>query len=185
MQPSRLLVVAATRVEARHVPTGVRVLLTGVGKTAAAAATAAALAREPDPASLLVVNLGTAGALHPGRSGLHLPSTVLNHDISARQLAAIGLPVVDALEVPDGDGSRLATGDLFVTDPVARDALAARADLVDMEGFAVAWACREAGVAVRLVKHVSDEADASALDWASVVDRSARALGAWVAALAG
>ena len=65
--------------EAAHVPQGLPLLVTGVGKTAAAAATAAALAEQPVD---LVVNIGTAGALRPGHAGLHLPSTVLNHDIS-------------------------------------------------------------------------------------------------------
>ncbi len=60
-------------------------------------------------------------------------------------------------------------------------ASAERADLVDMEGYAVAYACRRLGVPVRLVKHVSDSADESALDWPSLVDASARALGAWLA----
>jgi hypothetical protein len=36
------------------------------------------------------------------------------------------------------------------------------------------------GVAVRLVKHVSDNADASALDWPRLVDHSARVLGGWL-----
>ena len=49
--------------------------------------------------------------------------------------------------------------------PLVRDRLAERADLVDMEGYAVAFACRRLGVPVRLVKHVSDRADDSALDW--------------------
>ena len=173
----RYLVVAATRVEAAYVPDGLPLLVTGVGKTAAAAATAAALA---DDRPELVVNIGTAGALRPGHAGLHLPSTALNHDISAELLASLGIPTDDAIEIPDGDGTVLATGDTFVTDPVARDELARRAHLVDMEGFAVAYACRRAGVGVRLVKSVSDEADASALDWATAVDASARELGRWL-----
>jgi nucleoside phosphorylase len=52
-----------------------------------------------------------------------------------------------------------------------------------MEGYAVAYACRRFGVPVRLVKHVSDNADSSALDWPALVDRSAAALGEWLAAL--
>ena len=59
----------------------------------------------------------------------------------------------------------LASGDVFVADPAVRDPLARRADLVDMEGYAVAYACRRFGVPVRLVKHVSDNADEVALDW--------------------
>lgn len=70
---------------------------------------------------------------------------------------------------------------MFVTDPAVRADLALKADLVDMEGFAVAWACVHAGVDVRVVKHVSDKADETTLDWAHVVDRSARDLGDWLA----
>ena len=51
-----------------------------------------------------------------------------------------------------------------------------------MEGYAVAWAAHEAGVPVRVVKHVSDTADESALDWASMVEVSALALGEWLRA---
>jgi len=54
-----------------------------------------------------------------------------------------------------------------------------------MEGYAVAYACAELGVPVRLVKHVSDHADAAAMDWPELVDASARVLGAWVEELLG
>lgn len=176
--PAKLLVVSATHEEAAHVPAGVEVVVTGLGKVAAASATAAALAGR-DTTGLEVVNLGTAGALRDGLGGLFQPSTVLNHDLSADAIRALGVPVTDVLDLP-GDGTVLATGDLFVTDPVVRDALAARAHLVDMEGFAVAWAARSAGVPCRMVKHVSDNADDSALEWVEAVDASARVLGEWV-----
>ena len=185
-EPSPLpsLVVVATPEEAAHVPPGLPLLVTGVGKVAAAAAVAAQLARHPG-AYREVLNVGTAGALRNGVNGLHVPSVVLNHDISAQALAAIGYQVPDRLEVEGGDGSVLATGDTFVTTPEARAALARRAHLVDMEGFAVAWACRQAGVACRLVKHVSDNADASALSWPEVVEASALVLGRWLSARTG
>ncbi|NLE97265.1 MAG: nucleosidase, partial [Propionibacterium sp.] len=48
--------------------------------------------------------------------------------------------------------------------------------LVDMEGFAIAHACRELGVELVMIKHVSDPADESSLAWKDVVDLSARAL---------
>lgn len=174
-----VLVVAATRVEARYVPPRFRLLVTGIGKVAAAAAVAAHLAAERPR---LVLNLGTAGALRAGVEGLLLPSAVLNSDISHEVLAAMGFPVCTRLELDAGDGTVLASGDTFVTDPVARDVLAARADAVDMEGFAVAWACARAGVPCRLVKHVSDAADEGSLDWPSLVDVSARVLGDWLEA---
>lgn len=175
--PSRVLVVAATKAEAAYVPDGVPLVLTGIGKVEAAALTAAAIARSrPD----LVLNIGTAGALRPGLTGVFLPSTVVNHDLSADAIRALGHDAVDEIGLPDGDGTVLATGDLFVTDPAARDRIAERAHLVDMEGFAVARACHLAQVPCRLVKVVSDAADDSALEWPAVVDACARLLGHWL-----
>lgn len=176
----RTLVVAALAAEAAHVPAGLPVLLTGVGKVAAAVAVTARLAVE-DRADLRVVNIGTAGALRPDLEGLFVPSRVVNHDISAAELAALGAPTVDELVLAGGDGTVLATGDTFVADPVLRDELARRAHLVDMEGFAVASACAHFEVPVQLVKHVSDTADDSAMDWPTALDRSSRALGSWLA----
>ena len=173
-----LLVVAATEAEAAHVPDGIDAVVTGLGKTAAAVGTTRALL-ERDRGGLTVVNIGTAGALRPGVEGLHEVGTVLNHDISADAIRALGYDPEDELRVGPS-AVVLASGDVFVTDPAVRDALAQRAHLVDMEGYAVAYACRRLDVPVRLVKHVSDAADESAFDWPAVVERSARALGAWL-----
>lgn len=174
-----VLVVSATLAEAAHVPAGLPLLVTGLGKTAAAAATARTLATL-DLDGLTVVNIGTAGALRDAMAGLHLPGTVLNHDMNADAIRALGYDPQDVLGVEGGDGSVLASGDVFVTDPTVRDALATRAHLVDMEGYAVAYACGQFGVPVRLVKHVSDNADESAHDWPSKVETSAKALGGWL-----
>ena len=174
------LIVAATRAEAACVPPHLPVVVTGLGKTAAAVATTKALAGL-DPQRTVVVNIGTAGALHDGLEGLHVPGTALNHDMNADAIRALGYDPQERLVIEDGDEAVLASGDVFVTDPAVRALLAQRADLVDMEGYAVAYACRQMGVAVRLVKHVSDNADESALDWPEVVAASAEALGEWVA----
>ena len=174
-----VLVVAATEAEAAHVPPGLAVLITGIGKVSASCAVARELARRPSVE--VVVNVGTVGALRPGRSGLLLPSTVVDHELSGEVLAAMGYPVTTEIELAGGDGSALATGDTFVTDAALRERLARRADAVDMEGFAVAWAARQAGVGCRLVKHVSDQADAESLNWPQRVDASARVLGDWLA----
>ena len=179
----RVLVVAATTAEAAYAPPGLPVLITGIGKVAAASAVARALATRPRIG--LVVNIGSCGALRDAMAGVYEVTRVLNHDLSADALRALHYDPQEWLEVGIRDNGpitdvALATGDLFVTDPAVRETLAARADLVDMEGYAVAWACREAGVPVRLVKHVSDNADEGALDWVALVDRSARALGDWL-----
>lgn len=177
----RFLVVAATAAEAAHVPADLPLVITGLGKTAAAVATTRALMSAGDLAGLTVVNIGTAGALHDHLEGLHEPGTVLNHDIDAAVIRSLGYDARERLEVGEGP-LVLATGDVFVADPQVRAGLAARADLVDMEGYAVVWAARELGVPVRLVKHVSDAADESALDWPSLVEASARVLGDWLRA---
>lgn len=176
----RLLVVSATLAEAAYVPADLPLVITGMGKVPAAAATARALAGMGDLRGLTVVNIGTAGALRPGLAGLFEPGVVLNHDLSADLVRALGHDPQERLEVGESEVV-LATGDVFVSDPAVRDALAARAHLVDMEGYAVAWAAAQAGVPVRLVKHVSDAADESALDWPALVDASARVLGDWLA----
>ena len=176
---SSYLVVAATAAEAAHVPAGLQVVVTGMGKTAAAAATTRALCGRDDLDRLTVVNIGTAGALHDGLEGLHTPGVVLNHDLSADIIRALGYDPQERLVLHD-DPTVLATGDVFVTDPVVRARLAERAQLVDMEGYAVAWAARQLGVPVRPVKHVSDNADESALDWPALVEASAKALGGWL-----
>jgi len=176
---TEFVVVSAVAGEARYVPSGLQVVVTGVGKTAAAVATARMLA-ERDTSELVVLNVGTTGALRDGLSGVYLPSTVINHDLNAGAIRAIGLDPQEALHVEGGDGTVLASGDVFVTDPEVRARLAEQAHLVDMEAYGVVYACREYGVPVRVVKHVSDSADEAALDWPALVDASAKVLGEWV-----
>ena len=178
---TRILVVSATAAEAAHVPPGSDVVLTGIGKVAAATATTEALMSRRDGDDMSVINIGTVGALREGLRGLFLPSTVINHDMNGDVIRALGYDPQDSLHLEHGDGTVLASGDAFVSDAVAREQLGERAQLVDMEGYAVAYACQRLGVPVRLVKHVSDAADESALDWPEVVDASARVLGKWVA----
>lgn len=175
----RHLVVAATRAEAADVPRSVPLVITGIGKTPAAALTARALATFGDLSGVTVLNIGTAGALRADVTGLRTPGVVLNHDINADAIRALGHDPEERLEVA-GDETVLATGDVFVTDPVVRDELATLAHLVDMEGYAVAWTARQFGVPVRFAKHVSDNADESALDWPDMVAASAAVLGTWV-----
>lgn len=161
-------------------PSHLPVVVTGLGKTAAAVATTRALAGV-DPARTLVVNIGTAGALRDGLEGIHVPGVALNHDMNADAIRALGYDPQERLTIDDGDGTVLASGDVFVTDPALRAVLAKEAHLVDMEGYAVVYACRQVGVPVRLVKHVSDNADESARDWPDLVAASAAALGEWLA----
>lgn len=182
--------IAAHPAETARLPSGADVVVTGVGMSRAAVATARAiLERAPGPterAGLVVTNLGSCGAVRPGVSGICRPSSVLNRDVDADVMRAMGSVPDDTIDLAslgqEGDGTVLATGDSFVAGGAAREAVARRAHLVDMEAFAVAVACRELGVRLRVVKHVSDAADAGALHWRELVDLSARELARWWAA---
>ncbi|MGN7247687.1 nucleosidase [Janibacter anophelis] len=180
-----LLVVAAIAAEAAHVPDDVEVLITGVGKTLAAVQVTRAICEHPHREDLVVVNIGTAGALRPEVTGLHEIGTVLNHDLSAEPIRRLGIDPRERLTLEGGHGTVLASGDLFVTEPAVRDRLAEEAHLVDMEGYAIALACQELGVPVHLIKIVSDNADETAHDWSAAVDGCARELAGWLADFAG
>lgn len=173
------LVVVAVRQEAVHLER-VDVVLTGIGKVSAAVAvTAAIAARRPS----FVLNVGTAGALRAGMEGAHVIGRVLEHDVDHAFLGSlIGEELTGEVVLDPAEPTTLATGDSFVADPALRLALAARADLVDMEGYAVARACEQAGVPCRMVKVVSDTASTDAArSWKEQVDLTAREIAAIVA----
>ncbi len=166
--------------EAAHLDTTLPILITGVGKVNAALAVTRRLAGASSLPSMLL-NLGTAGALRPGLVGTHEIALVEQHDFDSPSIRALtGREFGPQLRLA-GEGLVLATGDVFVSDPALRDRLALHADLVDMEGYAVAAAAAAFGVPVRMIKHVSDSADDSALkSWTSTVAESSRALAAWL-----
>jgi adenosylhomocysteine nucleosidase len=176
-----LLVVAALEEETAAFPTDVEVLHLGVGKVQAAAALAAALGASTQPPGL-VLNVGTAGGLHGQPLGTVVEiGTVLQHDFDVAGVSAfVGRPVrggpID-LDAPPDANTTLATGDRLVLDSDERDRLADTAQLVDMEGYAIAAVCRAVGVPVRMLKAVSDGADEGAvLDWPAALARCSAAL---------
>ena len=162
--------------EATHL-TGVDVVLTGIGKVAAAATVARAIAERRPP---FVLNVGTAGALHDHLEGPHVVGRVIEHDVDHAFLGGlIGEELVGEIVLDADEPTVLATGDAFVSHPELRADLARRADLVDMEGFAVARACQMAGVPCRMVKVVSDTAsEDAATSWKAEADRTARLIAA-------
>lgn len=179
IQPDRPLIVVALREEAAHLRTDLPVLLTGVGKVRAALSVTKALASGPLPSE--IINLGTAGALHTGLAGNYEISRVLEHDFDSVSIELLTGQRFGAPIDLDGDGPVLATGDVFVSDPVLKADLANRAHLVDMEGYAVVSAAQAHGVRVRVIKHVSDDADGEAsASWTTTVDACARALADWL-----
>ena len=176
------LVVVALRQEAAYLvdQPGLDVLLTGIGKVSASFAVATAFAeRRPSR----VLNVGTAGALHDGLEGVHRIGRVIEHDLDHEALEAlVGEPVPGAIVLDPDAEMVLATGDTFVQHPDLRRALARRAHLVDMEGYAVARACQAAGIPCEIVKVVSDDAsEAAAHSWQETMDTMARLIAEVVA----
>lgn len=173
------LLVVALHSEARYLSNGWPVLITGVGKVAAATAVRGALNSQlPN----VVVNVGTAGALRDGLAGAYWVSRVIQHDFDSptmRSLTGIhfGGPIELGWWPVNEPAVRCATGDLFVADGMVRRRLALEAELCDMEGYAVAFAAADAGVPVAMLKYVSDPADENARrSWAESVDHTARGL---------
>ena len=177
IDPHLPLLVVAVNEEADHLHNlGFPVLVTGAGKVNASVATAVTIATNT-PA--MVINMGTAGALVDGLDGIHEVGGVIQHDLDDAALIALtGVSFGPPIEL--GEGPTLATGDVFVSDPALRAALAERAHLVDMEGYAVAKAAAAAGVPARLVKAISDSGDhAAATSWKDSVAECAHALAEW------
>jgi adenosylhomocysteine nucleosidase len=180
--PVQVLFVAALPEESRALERHVPVLHLGVGKVQAAATLGARLA--DDPADL-VVNLGTAGGLRGQHVGdLVEIGTVLQHDFDHEAIGRfVGRPVAGGplrLDGPPGASGRLATGDRVIVADADRAALAAHADVVDMEGYAVAATALAHGRDVWLVKAVSDGADADAIgSWRGALEVCGERLAAW------
>lgn len=178
--PDLPLLVVALEEEATHLHVSdLPVLVTGIGKVNAAVAVAQTLG-EHSPSG--VINLGTAGALRDGLAGTHVIGTVVQHDLDDAALYALsGVHATEPIDLDPSSDIVLATGDRFVARADVRERLAVQAHLVDMEGYAIAAACRAAGVPLTIVKQVSDSADDDAgRTWRETVDACAEALGAWL-----
>ncbi len=179
--PDRPLLVVALEQEAVALrDLGLPLLVTGAGKVNAAVAVATAI-NTTRPREL--INLGTAGGLKDHVEGTHLVRTVLEHDVDDDAIFAVAevhcsLPINLARE-----GLILATGDRFIADAGERALLAVVADIVDMEGYAIAKAAAHAGISLTMVKHVRDRADDTASQsWVDSVLQCSHHLAAWVRA---
>jgi len=179
ISPDKPLLVVALEEEAQHFPDDLPILFLGVGKVNAGIRMAEVLAHTK-PSE--IINIGTAGGLATGIDGIHDIGTVMQHDLNDDVLFELvnryfGQPITLK------DGPVLATGDNFVTDPVKHAELSAHAQMVDMEGYAVVVAAQRAGVPVRLIKIVSDDANAASIrTWKETVEDNSRLLGDWIRA---
>ncbi|MCL1912160.1 MAG: hypothetical protein FWG13_08140 [Leptospirales bacterium] len=130
--------------------------VSGIGKVNAALA-AATLILEHKAAP--IYNIGAAGALSDALKfgDIRHISAVYEHD---RMKFDVEAPYIIKTDVLDTHATAsLATGDIPIVPPEDRRALAAFAELVDMEGAAVVRACRRYNVNGYLFKAVSDTAE--------------------------
>jgi len=156
-----LLVVALENELPRAMAAGWNIVYTGVGKINAAMTLCDAIAKyQPQQ----VVNYGSAGALRPGLSGLHIVTRFLQRDMDVRALGfALGqTPFEDDIEISTkGEGLSCSSGDQFVSAPPE-----IASDLVDMEAYALAKICRQKAIDFHCFKFISDNADGDAAgDW--------------------
>ena len=165
-----LLVVALENELPRAMAAGWDIVYTGVGKINASVTLCDAIAKyQPRQ----VVNYGSAGALRPDLSGLHVVTRFLQRDMDVRALGfALGqTPFEEDIEITtDGEGLSCSTGDQFVSAPPE-----IVTDLVDMEAYALAKICRQKAIDFHCFKFISDKADGSAaMDWGQQVAIGAR-----------
>lgn len=156
-------------------------LVTGIGKLRGALALARALdARDYDE----VVVVGTAGVLDPAMpSGVHDVVAAIQHDVAdldgvvgqhvslPARVAISPAPGSPVLPARDTAGVVIATGDRFIDDADAVVLIRGLgAQLVDMETYAYAWVAAEAGVPLRVLKAISDNAqDGATTSWDDAV----------------
>lgn len=160
-----VIVALESELSRQPLPQGVQLLHSGVGKINAALAAQSALERWRPR---LVVNYGTAGAVHANVHGLLSVARVLQRDMDAEPIAPRGrTPFAAQPEVLESgvSGVCCGTGDSFVR---GADAWLEQrgVDVVDMELFAIAAACERAAVPWRAWKFVTDRAnEAAPADW--------------------
>jgi adenosylhomocysteine nucleosidase len=134
------------------------VFFTGVGKINAAIIAARLIERyKPER----VFNFGTAGGINVNHGGIYKCTQFTQRDLLpsgclvGKDLIELTSPIICGM-----GGLTLSTGDNFVKDP----AEALGADLVDMEGYAIAKACYETGTEFICYKYISDRADENAAE---------------------
>ena len=149
------LILIALKEEAPTLASLPNCYVTGMGKINAAS-TAARLIERHKPKR--VINFGTAGGITV-TSGIHRCTTFTQRDYHNPFDTSIVIKTADNglfLSMGEGTGQSLSTGDDFVENTANIDA-----DLVDMEGYAIAKVCEDTNTPFFCYKYITDEADAS------------------------
>jgi adenosylhomocysteine nucleosidase len=159
-----LFVMATDHEYGPHLQKLITPLITGVGPVEAAAATGAALAAlaQAGRPPRLIVSLGTAGSRILDHAGVYQIASVAYRDMDASALGFapgvtpfLGEPAVAeiAARIPGVPAASLSTGANIVSG-AAYDAI--KADMVDMESYAVHRAARRFGLPMVGLRGISD-----------------------------
>jgi len=171
MQTDIIIITAlGMELDATKVPSGVGVYFSGIGKINAAITTMRAIEQSKPK---LIINFGTAGAVHAGTSGLLGINRVIQRDIIAEPLSPRGQ--VPFCTRPHEYFSKTGefscgSGDSFVT---SHDPWLVQQDIavVDMELFAIAAVAHEHKIDWMSYKFVTDHAnESSGQDWSLKVN---------------
>jgi adenosylhomocysteine nucleosidase len=171
MQTDIIIITALDmELDARNLPPGLGIYYSGIGKINATITTMQAIELSKPK---LIINFGTAGAVHPETTGLLSIKRVVQRDMIAESLAPRG-------QVPFGTRPHeyfsesgefnCGTGDSFVT---SHDPWLVEQDItvVDMELFAIAAVAHEHSIEWRSYKYVTDHANEnSGQDWSAKVN---------------
>ena len=180
----RALVVMALPAESqgRFEHAGIPVIYCGVGKVNAAYALTKELTRYRCTQQALprVINFGSAGSRHHAAGKL-----LACHEFVQRDMDVTGLGFALGVTPYDATPARLCFEPLFTHlppalcgsgDSFAMNACAVECDVVDMEAYALAKACRLEQAPFACAKYVTDGADHAAADhWRDNVHKAAEA----------
>jgi len=162
----KAIILSAIELEIRSLYTNYEIILTGVGKiNAALSALKTIRDKKPD----LIINFGCAGSLKRDISGLVDCKYFIQRDMDSRPLGKdLGQTPYEndppkIIEIPDHPINTInmnltcATGDSFVESKINL-----KADVVDMEAYAIAKVCYLESIPFACFKYISDFADESA-----------------------
>jgi len=175
----KAIILSAIESEIHSLNTEYEIILTGVGKVnAALSAMKTIREKRPD----LIINFGTAGSLKKEISGLVDCKYFVQRDIDTRPLGTdLGQTPYEndppkVIEMPDHLINTInmnlicATGDSFVESEISL-----KADVVDMEAYAIAKVCYLESVPFACFKYISDFADdVAALDFGKNVGEASK-----------
>ena len=129
------------------------ILLTGMGPKVAYTAIRALLITQ---SISKVINLGAAGSLQPHLQVGDLCTIDCAHMEESSDEAFQDLDQIPLRPLPDFPQHRLVSVHTPVFDDKRRVRLATDADMVDMEGAAIAWACHQHSTPCQMLKGVTD-----------------------------